>query len=77
MSYEIDEIMQRCAQDPSLLPPADIDAIIDYERKALAAYDAGVKPKKGSKAVSPDMQLSLTDLGFTTSSVGATLPRPK
>lgn len=43
MANEIDYVMDL---DPEDLADKDIDAIIAYERKMMANYEAGVKPKK-------------------------------
>jgi hypothetical protein len=56
VANEIDELMQR---DPLELSSQDIDAIIAYQRKARAAHDSGVKPKRGSS-----VPLDLTALGL-------------
>jgi hypothetical protein len=43
MPNEIDYVMDL---DPESLADKDIDAIIAYERKMMAYYEAGGKPKK-------------------------------
>ena len=43
MSNELDLLMDR---DPLLLSAQDIDQIIAYQRKARAAFESGVKPKR-------------------------------
>lgn len=46
MSNEIDLLMD---MDPLELSAQNIDAIIAYQRKAKANFDAGIKPKKGGE----------------------------
>jgi len=48
---EIDTLMDL---DPLELSSQDIDRIIEYQRKARANFEAGVKPKKG-EAVKIDL----------------------
>lgn len=43
-SEELDALMDK---DPLDLSAQDIDAIIAYQRKRRADFDAGIKPKKG------------------------------
>ena len=47
MANEIDRIMDL---DPLALSEQDLDAIIAYQRKARANFEAGIKPKKGATA---------------------------
>lgn len=44
MANEIDELMDK---DPLELSAQDLDAIIAYQRKQKANFDAGIKPTKG------------------------------
>jgi hypothetical protein len=48
---DLDELMNR---DPLELSAQDIDAIVAYQRKARAAFESGVKPKKEAKTASLD-----------------------
>jgi hypothetical protein len=50
------------AKDPTLWTNKDIDVIIEYQRRARAQREAGVKPKR-AKAESV-VKLTLADLGF-------------
>ena len=46
---DLDRLMAELEEDPVKFGsnPANIDKIIEYQRKARAAYAAGEKPKKG------------------------------
>lgn len=56
MANELDLLMQRLSEDPSLATPEDIDTIITQQRKARANYESGVKPKKeGTSGVKLDL----------------------
>ncbi len=57
MANEIDQLM---SLDPLELSAQDIDSIIAYQRKARAAWDSGVKPKKGTEGP----KITLADLGL-------------
>ena len=52
MPNEIDRLM---SLDPLELSAQDIDEIIAYQRKARAAFDSGVKPKRGSSSPPPTL----------------------
>ena len=52
MANEINLLM---SLDPLELSAQQIDAIIDYHRKARASYAAGGKPKKGGSTESLDL----------------------
>jgi len=43
MANELEDLMDKFAKD---YDNDDIDAIINYVRKQLAMYDAGIKPKR-------------------------------
>lgn len=47
------------AEDLAAMAPKDLDAVIAYQRRARAASDAGVKPKKGTED-----KIDLTKLGL-------------
>jgi hypothetical protein len=58
MPNEIDELMNL---DPLDLSAQDIDAIVAFQRKARANFEAGVKPKKET---GPKTKLDLTSMGL-------------
>ena len=46
MANELDELMARIADDPSMPLPGDIDKLIAYYRNKRADLAAGIKPKR-------------------------------
>ena len=58
MPNEIDTLMHL---DPLELSAQDIDAIIAYQRKARAAFESGVKPKRNAGPA-----VDLGKIGLTT-----------
>ena len=44
--------------DPLEMSKQDLDAIIQYQRKAKANFDMGIKPKKGANAEGKTIDLS-------------------
>jgi hypothetical protein len=53
MANEIDILM---ALDPLKLSAQNIDAIIDYHRKAKLAYASGAKPKRSTSSQPIDLE---------------------
>ena len=66
MPSEIDTLMRL---DPLDLSARDIDEIIAYNRKLLAAYDSGVKVKREGP------KIDLEAIGLVTKSVPKTIRR--
>ena len=54
MANELDELMLRIADDPTMPQPGDIDKLIAYYRQKRADLAAGKKP---AKAAGPKMSL--------------------
>lgn len=48
MPNELDELMLRIADDPTIVAPEDIDAVIAYYRKKRADLASGKKPTRAS-----------------------------
>ncbi len=67
MPNTLDELM---SLDPLDLSAQNIDEIIAYQRKARAAWDSGIKPKKGDHPA-----ISLEKLGLVPK--GPTIKRRK
>ena len=59
---ELDDLMDRCLEDPTILVPADIDAIIAKQRKYRAQIEGGQKVKRAS--TKSTTSLDLTALGL-------------
>lgn len=58
MTNELDKLMDL---DPLELSSQAIDKLIDYQRKARANFEAGVKPKKGGGET---VKLDLVKMGL-------------
>lgn len=57
---DMDELMDRILEDPTLAKPEEIDLIIKHHRQYRAKIEGGEKPKKAKSTVSLDLaQLGL------------------
>lgn len=45
---DLDALMDRILEDPTLATPEDIEAVIAYQRQYRAGIEGGAKPKKKS-----------------------------
>lgn len=60
---EIDQLMARIEEDPTLCTAKDIDDVIAYQRRARAKFDSGgPKPKRGQSQ--PAAKVDLVSLGL-------------
>jgi hypothetical protein len=61
---DLDTLMDRILEDPTIATPQDIDKIIALHRNYRARIEGGEKPKRESKGV----KLDLEQLGLKTPS---------
>lgn len=56
-ALDLDALMDRILEDPTIATPQDIDQVIAYQRKYRAQFEAGQKPKKASTGAKLDLNL--------------------
>lgn len=71
MPNELDLLMQRIADDPTLPQPGDIDKLIAYYRNKRADLASGKKP---ARSAGPKMSL---DSVFNALTIGTSEAKPK
>ena len=63
MANELDELMLRIADDPTIVIPEDIDKVIAYYRKKRAELASGKKPPRSTQKVSMDSIMNAIAIG--------------
>lgn len=66
---DLDDLFARIDADPTIVAPADIDAVVAWYRQQRAAKASG-NFKRAKKETGPEVKLNLAELGLAQPAAG-------